>query len=143
MSPAKKKTADQSPPPAPVSAEPQKPQKPKKEKKEKGRNKKEPPITLPLLVEVGFSFSGVFLLLVDIIVAFVAYTSGATWTAIFVRVVVSTVVVGFVLWLLTMNLSNWTLAAAMKHLEEEAEENKRKAKEEKELSSVENVAIEA
>lgn len=106
-----------------------KPQKAMKEKNTRAKKQKELPVELPLLVEIGFSLSGIFLMLVDALVAYISFVSGASWIDIFMRVVVSTVTVGFVLWLLSMNLSNGSLAAALKHMEEEEKEQKKKEQE--------------
>jgi uncharacterized membrane protein YqjE len=120
MSPAKGKAAkDNEPAPAVEQARPE-----KKAKKAQGKTQKEEPFELPMLVEIGFSFSAVFLILVDALVAWVSYTAGANWQAIFIRVVISTVAVGFILWLLSMNISNGSIFAAMKHIEEEEEKKK-------------------
>jgi hypothetical protein len=121
MSPAKDKAAknnEPSPAAEQVKAE-------KKPKKEKVKKQKEESYELPMLVEIGFSFSSVFLILVDILVAWMSYTAGANWQAIFIRVVISTVAVGFILWLLSLNISNGSLFAAMKHIEEEEEEKQK------------------
>lgn len=104
-------------------------------KPKKGEKTKEQPVELPLLVEVGFSFSVVFLMLLDALVAYISFISGASWYDIFMRVIVSTIAMGFVLWLFTMNLANGSLSAALKHIEEKAEEQKKKAQETRETSA--------
>jgi uncharacterized membrane protein YqjE len=125
MSPKKAKP-EKSSEPQPAVEQPKSVKKPKKEKVKK---QKDEPVELPLLVEIGFSFSTVFLILVDVLVAWVSYTAGANWLAIFTRVVVTTVALGFILWLLTMNISNGSIFAAMKTIEEEEEEEKNKTSE--------------
>ncbi len=126
MTPAKtkpdEKMKDAQLPAGPVKAE-------KKPKKEKGKKQKVQPVELPLLVEIGFSFAGIFLILVDLTVAYISYTSGANWIDIFIRIVIATVVLGFILWMLLMNLSNGSLAAALEIIEEENKKEKEKAKE--------------
>lgn len=125
MSPAKAKPEkDSEPQPA---VEP--PKKVKSPKKEKVKKQKAEPVELPLLVEIGFSFSTVFLILVDLLIAYVSYTAGANWQAIFIRVVVTTVALGCILWFLSMNISNGSIFAAMKTIEEEEEEEKNKSNE--------------
>lgn len=97
----------------------------KKAKSVKQKKHKEDAVELPMLVEIGFSFSSVFLILVDVVVAYVSYSAGANWQAIFLRVVISTVAVGFLLWLLSMNISNGSIFAALKTIEEEQEEKEK------------------
>ncbi len=97
----------------------------KSPKKDKVKKQKEEQAELPILVEIGFSFSTIFLILVDLLVAWFSYTAGANWQAIFIRVVVATVAVGFILWLLSMNISNGSIFAAMKTIEEVEEEKKK------------------
>lgn len=104
--------------------------KPQKEKKTK-----EQPVELPLLVEVGFSFSVIFLMLFDALVAYISFISGASWYDIFMRVIVSTIAMGFVLWLFTMNVANGSLSAALKHIEEKVEEQKEKEQETRETNA--------
>jgi hypothetical protein len=125
MSPKKVTNAASEPQPAVV----EKPQAEKKPKKEKVVKRKEEPFELPMLVEIGFSFSSIFLVLVDVLVAWFSYTAGANWQAIFIRVVISTVILGSVLWMLSMNISNGSIFAAMKTLEEEEEEKNKSAAE--------------
>jgi cation transport ATPase len=121
MTPAKSKPEEKKkeaqPPATPTKAE-------KKPKKEKAKKQKDQNFELPLLVEIGFSFAGIFLVLVNLVVAYISFTSGATWTDIFLRVVVTTIAVGFVLWMLVMNISNGSLAAAIKTIEEEETKHK-------------------
>ncbi len=68
---------------------------------------------LPLLVELGFTFPAIFLLLLDLMVAGISFVSGATWLDIFIRTVVTTLSVGVVLGLLSMNWSNGILEAVV------------------------------
>lgn len=123
---------------APDQAAAAKLDKKKGKEKRKEKNPKAEQVELPLLIEIAFSFSSIFLILVDIVVAWISFSAGASWTDIFIRVVVSTVIVGFVLWLLSMNLSNGSLAAALKTMEEEEEEERKKAAE-----TSKDVAVEA
>jgi hypothetical protein len=125
----KKGKNEDNPKNTPVQASPAKPDKKNVKDKKKVKAPKAEQIELPLMVEVAFSFSWIFLILVDCVVVWVSFSAGATWTDIFVRVVVSTVIIGIVLWLLSMNLSNGSLAAALKTIEEEEEEEKKKAAE--------------
>lgn len=68
--------------------------------------------SLPFLLELVFSFSFLILLGVDAVVAFFSLRGGATLLDIFLRVAVSTVVMGGVLWLLAWQMSNGMLQAA-------------------------------
>ncbi|GAP07906.1 MAG TPA: hypothetical protein DEQ80_00320 [Anaerolinea thermolimosa] len=68
--------------------------------------------SLPFLLELVFSFSFLILLGVDAAVAFFSFRGGATLLDIFLRVAISTVVMGAVLWLLAWQMSNGMLQAA-------------------------------
>ncbi len=82
--------------------------------KEAGRPQKreEEAGSLPFLLELVFSFSFLVLLGVDAAVALFSFRGGATLLDIFLRVAVSTVVMGGVLWLLAWQMSNGMLQAA-------------------------------
>jgi hypothetical protein len=76
---------------------------------------------LPLLVELGFTFPAIFLILVDLMVVGISYVSGASWLDIFIRLVVTTVSVGAVLTLLSMNWSNGLLEGAVRAAVDQSE----------------------
>lgn len=66
---------------------------------------------LPILLEFVFSISTLLLLCVALIVAGLSYLSGASILDIFLRAVISTVVLGIILWLISYHLSMGTLGA--------------------------------
>jgi len=76
---------------------------------------------LPFFVEVGFTLPAIFLVLTDLAVAGVSFMSGASWLDIFIRTAVTTVSVGLVLWLLSMNWSNGMLEGVVRAALEESQ----------------------
>jgi hypothetical protein len=67
---------------------------------------------LPLLVEFIFTFSLIFLLLSDLLIVAISFISGANLLDIAIRTVVTTLVLGVLLWLLSGKLSKGALEAA-------------------------------
>jgi hypothetical protein len=89
---------------------------PTKDKKSKVNPKgksKEPEVELPVMVEMAFRLPILLILAVDGIMVVLSYTSGASWEDIFIRVVVTTILMGGVLLLISWNLSSSALAAAL------------------------------
>lgn len=95
------------------------PAKPAKEPKPKKTKVKPEPVKLPLMVEMIFDFAGMFLIMVDAIVLWVSWSSGATVTDIMIRLAISTIIVGSTLWFFSKVLSSGALEAAKKSREEE------------------------
>lgn len=62
--------------------------------------------SLPLLLELAYSLPVFILILMDVVVGALSYGAGATWLDIFIRVVVTTVVLGGILWLATYQFSS-------------------------------------
>ena len=101
--------------------------KPAKEKKPKGKAAKEEAVELPMLVEIGYTFSGILLVFVALAVAVVSLISGASLIEIFLRTLISVVVLGCVLWLFTWQFTTGVLQGAMLSLEEEEKQKAQKA----------------
>ena len=100
--------------------------KPDKGKKPKGKPAKEEAVELPMLVEIGYTFSGILLVFVAIAVAAVSWVSGASLIEIFLRTMISVVVMGCVLWLFTWQFTTGVLQGAMLSLEEEEKQKAQK-----------------
>lgn len=90
----------------------------KAEKKAK-KGKGEQAAPLPVLLEFVFSFSFFILLAVDALVAALSWSNGCTTTEIFIRVVVSTIVMSIIIFMLARSISGGMLEAAVKMREEE------------------------
>lgn len=85
--------------------------------------------SLPFLLELVFSFSFLILLGVDAAVVFFSLRGGATLWDIFLRVVVSTVGMGGVLWLLAWQVSNGMLQAAYAEQKEQTDSTSKSGEE--------------
>jgi len=99
---------------------------PPKEKKPKAKPVKEEAVELPMLVEISYTFSGILLVFSALAVAFVSWASGASLIQVFVRTLISVVVMGCVLWLFTWQFSTGVLQGAMLSLEEEENQKAQK-----------------
>ncbi|MDR3578314.1 MAG: hypothetical protein P4L50_31010 [Anaerolineaceae bacterium] len=84
----------------------------KKSKASKKKKVSSNHLHLPLLVEFAFSVSLLVLLLADLSIAAISFVSGANYLDIALRTVVTTIVLGVVLWLLTGRLSKGAIEAA-------------------------------
>ena len=85
------------------------------QKKSKAANKKKDTsdrLQLPLLVEFAFTFSLIVLLLSDLSIVVISFISGANLLDITIRTVVTTIVLGVLLWLLVGKLSKGAIEAA-------------------------------
>lgn len=67
------------------------------------------PAPLPFFIEVVFSFSGLLLVLVSLLIVFFSYLSGASLVDIFLRGLVGVLALGSVLWLLSYQVSSSVL----------------------------------
>ena len=92
--------------------------KPVKEKKPKAKPANDE-VELPMLIEIGYTFAGILLVAVAVIVAAVSMVSGASLVQIFLRTLVTVVVMGVVLWLFTWQFSTGVLEGAMRSMEED------------------------
>lgn len=68
------------------------------------------PAPLPFFIEVVFSFSGLLLVLVTLLIVFLSYLSGASLVDIFLRGLVGVLALGSVLWLLSYQVSSSVLS---------------------------------
>ncbi len=87
----------------------------KKEKRKKG---KQEDISLPDFVELAFRFSGLFLILITLIVAAVSFVSGASLLQIVMRTGITIIVMGVLLLILTSRISAGALEAAKRQIED-------------------------
>ena len=79
------------------------------EQEDSGRDAKK--IRLPIMMEFVFSLSPMLLICVALVVAGLSYISGANIIDIFLRTVISTLVIGIVLWFISYQVSMGTLGA--------------------------------
>ncbi len=75
-------------------------------------------ISLPVFVELAFRFSGLFLILITLIVAAISFLSGAAPLQILVRTGITIIVMGILLLILTSRISAGALEAARRQIEE-------------------------
>ncbi len=68
------------------------------------------PAPLPFFIEGVFSFSGLLLVLVTLLIVFLSYLSGASLVDIFLRGLVGVLALGSVLWLLSYQVSSSVLS---------------------------------
>jgi hypothetical protein len=101
----------------------------KKEKKGKAEKPKAEAVELPILVEIGFTFSGILLLATVLIVAGISFVSGASLLDIFLRTLVSIAGMGGLLFLFNWQFSTGTIQGAMIAYDEEVQEMLRKERE--------------
>jgi hypothetical protein len=113
--------------------------KPKKQKKIK---EKKSEIELPMLVEIAFTFSGIMLISVSLMVAAISFISGAAALEIFLRTLVSTIVMGGMLWLFNWQFSTGVLQGAMRTLEEEENAKKTEAQAQEPLPGQDGLQLE-
>ena len=84
---------------------------------------------LPLLMEMAFSLPVFIIVIMDVVVAALSYQAGAGLVYIFLRVVVTTVGLGALLWLVTYQFSSvFTQPARMRMVKEKAEPQSGKSK---------------
>jgi hypothetical protein len=93
---------------------------------------------LPLLVEFVFTFSLIFLLLSDLLIVAISFISGANLLDIAIRTVVTTLVLGALLWMLSGKLSKGALEAAYSSMFKEEKNSSPN-----DIDSIENNRVEA
>lgn len=93
------------------------------EVKKKAKAPKEEPVRLPILAEVVLNFSGLFLVLMALMIAGVSYVSGARLMDIALRTGVTILVMGILLVSLSKMISGGVVKALLQP-EEPKEENK-------------------
>ncbi len=101
---------NETPEPKPAAPAPEK----KKEKKPKA-----PPVVVPPLVDLTINFSSKAFLLVSLLVALISLSSGADLLTIFVRTMVTMIVSGLLMWLVSWWITQQYLA------DQQAQSNKK------------------
>jgi hypothetical protein len=95
---------------------------PKPKPKKKAKEKKVDTVELPMLVEIAFTFSGILLVAVSLVVAAISFITGAAPLEIFLRTLVTIMAMGGVLWLFNWQFNTGVMQSAMRALEEEEKE---------------------
>jgi hypothetical protein len=94
-------------------------------------------VELPLVVELSYSLPVIVILMVDFAVIGFSFSAGADWVTIMSRAMVSTVVIGGLLAIITYLISATALAETQERLEKERLEKEKKAQEDQAAESKE------
>jgi len=89
---------------------------PAQKSKQKKHDREE--VYLPIFVELVFRFSGLFLVLITLIVTVISFVSGANLLQIVFRTGTTMIVVGFMLLIINSKIASGALEAAMCQAEE-------------------------
>lgn len=97
-----------------------------KAEKPKGEKRTNEPAQMPFLLELTFSLSNVLLLLITLAVAGAAIFSGATWQEIVLRLGVTVLVMGTVLWMIVHQISTGMVKAVDAERKKDSAKDKEK-----------------
>lgn len=92
------------------------------EEKPKKKEKKADKVQLPLMLELVYSFSLIFTIVLAFVVAVLSFMSGAEWLDVFVRTAITILTTGLLLWIFSAMVSNGAVKT-LKALQEEASDS--------------------
>ncbi len=112
------------------------------EKPKKKKEKKTQTVQLPVMLELVYSFSLIFTIVMSITVGVISFLSGAEWLDVFIRTAITILSTGLLMWMFSLMISNGALKT-LKVLQEEAVNGQNQTeKNQDDFSEMENTDVE-